>query len=77
MGGKIMIEETKVTMHNGTVITRDTEISFDEANEYIKNIQAKFNKSLKWITMEAQGDYVYCSYELNGIPFEKIKRVGR
>lgn len=60
---------------NGTIITRSEELPLDEAMEYLKLIQAKFNKHITELTIEADGDFVNCDYKFSGVPFERIRRI--
>ena len=80
-----MIRETdlyNVRTINGVEITCYAEnqkeldtINNEEIEEYIHIFEEKTGRRLKKMKLKPDGEYMDCEYEVNNIPFERIRRI--
>lgn len=62
--------------HKGVLLSCDTEISEDEAKNYINHYQDKFGDSLATLDIKIDGDFADVTYKLKDAqPFERIRRI--
>ena len=47
----------------------------EEAKNYIEYLEGKYGRKVKTLNIELDGDYANLTYELEDIPFERIRRI--
>ncbi len=47
----------------------------EEAQNYINYLEEKYGKRVKSVNIELDGEYADLSYELESVPFERIRRI--
>lgn len=47
----------------------------EEAKNYIEYIEKKYNRRVKSLNVELDGEYANLTYELEDVPFERIRRI--
>lgn len=57
----------------GAIITGNA--SPEEAKNYVDYVEGKYGRKVKTINIELDGDYANLTYELEDIPFERIRRI--
>lgn len=58
------------------VEVKGAKIEESEKQNYIDYVTKKNpNRTLKWLTIEIDGDYANLQYEFEPVPFERIRRI--
>ena len=58
------------------VDVKGAKIEESEKQNYIDYVMKKNpNRTLKWLTIEIDGDYANLQYEFEPVPFERIRRI--
>lgn len=50
-------------------------ITEEEKQEYIRAIEKKYNRKIRHLDVEVDGEYVNLHYTFEPVPFERIRRI--
>ena len=50
-------------------------VSLEEGKAYVDYLEKKYNRKLKKIAVNIDGDYADLNYEFEKVPFERIRRI--
>ena len=50
-------------------------VSLEEGKAYVDNLEKKYNRKLKKLAVNIDGDYADLNYEFEKVPFERIRRI--
>ena len=50
-------------------------VSLEEGKAYVDYLEKKYNRKLKKLAVNIDGDYADLNYELEKVPFERIRRI--
>ena len=53
----------------------NVEVPEAEQKAYVEYVQNKFGRAVKSLTIKVDGDYVDLEYQLETVPFERIRRI--
>ena len=52
-------------------------VSLEEGKAYVDYLEKKYNRKLKKLAVNIDGDYADLNYEFEKVPFERIRRITR
>ena len=50
-------------------------VSLEEGKAYVDYLEKKYNRKLKKLAVNIDGDYADLNYEFEKVPFERIRRI--
>lgn len=50
-------------------------VSLEEGKAYVDYLEKKYNRKLKKLVVNIDGDYADLNYEFEKVPFERIRRI--
>ena len=50
-------------------------VSLEECKAYVDYLEKKYNRKLKKLAVNIDGDYADLNYEFEKVPFERIRRI--
>ena len=50
-------------------------VSLEEGKDYVDYLEKKYNRKLKKLAVNIDGDYADLNYEFEKVPFERIRRI--
>lgn len=50
-------------------------VSLEEGKAYVDYLEKKYNRKLKKLAVNIDGDYADLNYEFERVPFERIRRI--
>ena len=50
-------------------------VSLEEGKAYVDYLEKKYNRKLKKLAVNIDGDYAALNYEFEKVPFERIRRI--
>ena len=50
-------------------------VSLEEGKAYVDYLEKKYNRKLKQLAVNIDGDYADLNYEFEKVPFERIRRI--
>jgi len=60
---------------DGKVIVKGQQISEKEQQAYVEYLESKYNRKLKSLQVEIDGEFADLTYEWEPVPFERIRRI--
>ena len=63
-----VIDNLNIHVHNG-------ELSTEEINNYIARGREKYGRNLNGIDIRVDGDFVDLRYQVDALPFQRIRRI--
>lgn len=60
---------------DGIVFESDKDVDDREASAYIKRGVDKYGNALRGVKAEIDGDYVKLTYDVDNVPFDRIRRI--
>ena len=57
------------------ITVKGEQISEKEQQAYVDYLQKKYNRKLKTLSIELDGEFVNLTYEWEPVPFERIRRI--
>jgi len=60
---------------DGKVMVKGQQISEKEQQAYVEYLESKYNRKLKSLQVEIDGEFADLTYEWEPVPFERIRRI--
>lgn len=60
---------------SAVITVRGNQITEKEQQAYVDYLESKYNRKLKALDVEIDGDYANLTYEWEPVPFERIRRI--
>lgn len=60
---------------SAAITVRGNQITEKEQQAYVDYLESKYNRKLKALDVEIDGDYANLTYEWEPVPFERIRRI--
>lgn len=60
---------------SAAITVRGNQITEKEQQAYVDYLESKYNRKLKALEVEIDGDYANLTYEWEPVPFERIRRI--
>ena len=60
---------------DGKVLVKGEPISEKEQQAYVEYLEKKYNRKLKSLQVQIDGDFADLTYEWEPVPFERIRRI--
>lgn len=60
---------------SAAITVRGNQITEKEQQAYVDYLESKYNRKIKALDVEIDGDYANLTYEWEPVPFERIRRI--